>query len=230
MRPGSWPWWRAAFAASLLVAAGTAPWWGRAGLKRLGYFGVRRVEVHGARYFRPERVADALGLPAGATVWEDLDGLERRLEAVRGIDRAEIVRRLPGTIVVTVAETEPVVLAQGSAGLVPVAKDGRPLPFDPSDVPIDAPVVLRADSPLVSALAAIRLADVGLFAATSAARLTRGGGVTLEVNGGQVVLEVPVNPEAVIRVAAVRRELGSRGRAWRELDGRFGGWVVVRPS
>jgi cell division septal protein FtsQ len=198
-------------------------------LRSLTYFGVRRVEVHGARYFRPEEVVQRLGLSERAGVFEDLGELERRLGASRGVERARVSRRLPGTLVVRVTESEPVALARGADGLVPLGRDGGPLPFDPSVSPVDAPLVDAPGRELAAALEAVRLADRGLFLAVSAAAL-RPEGLVLEVNGGRVLLDVPVNPDSVIRVAATRRELAARGRPWRELDGRFGSWVVARPA
>ncbi len=50
----------------------------------------------------------------------------------------------------------------------------------------------------------------------------------LEVDDGRLVLGSPVEAAVVRAMAAVRRDLSSRGEPWRELDGRFRGWVVVR--
>jgi len=52
--------------------------------------------------------------------------------------------------------------------------------------------------------------------------------VALELDGGRLLLGTPVDAAVVRAMAAVRRDLGSRGRSWQELDGRFQGWVVVR--
>ena len=45
---------------------------------------------------------------------------------------------------------------------------------------------------------------------------------------GKIRIGLPVDPAVVRAVAAVERDLDSRSRPWRELDGRFAGWVVVR--
>ena len=45
---------------------------------------------------------------------------------------------------------------------------------------------------------------------------------------GRVRLGLPVDPEVVRSVSAVRRDLAASGRQWRELDGRYRGWIVVR--
>ncbi|MBI4541647.1 MAG: FtsQ-type POTRA domain-containing protein [Gemmatimonadetes bacterium] len=215
-------------AAALVLVATTAPWWGPAVLEPLSFFAVRRVEVVGARYLPAEAIVAALGLGDRASVWENPGRLERRLRALGGIDRARVVRRLPGTLRVTVREVEPVALAPGPDGLVAVAGDGRPLPYDPTTAPVDAPVLARAERPLLAVLATIQATDPGLFSEIAAARAAGGGEVVLELSDGRVRLGTTVDPEVVRSVSAARRDLVSRGRPWSELDARFRGWVIAR--
>jgi len=213
------------------VAAGvgllTSPMWGPPSLRPLRFFAVRRVEVSGARYLDPGVVVEGMGMRRDASVWDDLDEVEGRLVNVAGIREARISRRLPGTLRVAVVEREPVALADGPAGLVAVDEAGRPLPYDLSSAPVDAPVVPRSDTLLLAALATMRTTDLEFYAGVAAAT-ARGGDVVLEFDAGRVRLDLPVDPAAVRRVATVRRYLSSRGVDWRELDGRFGSWVVVR--
>lgn len=208
----------------------TAPWWGPLVLRRFRFFEVRRIEVVGARYLAPTTITAALGLTSGASVWEDKGGMERRVRTLGGIETVRVSRRLPSTLRVEVTEVEPVALAQGPTGLVPVARDGRPLPYDPALGPVDAPVVERAAAPLIAALATVQETDPGLYADVAAARTDggEGGEVVLELDNGRLRLATPVDPAVVHAVAAVRRDLRNHGQAWRELDGRFNGWVVAR--
>ncbi len=216
--------------AAAAVTAATSPWWGPAVLRPMRFFGVRRVEVVGARYLAPDAVVRALELPPDANVFDDLDVLAARVATASGVAEARVERRLPATLRVEIREVEPVALAEGPGGLVPVARDGRPLPFDATASPVDAPVVPSADRRLLEALATVQATDLTLYAAVAAAVLTRGGEVVLELNGGRVRLAVPVEPAVVRAVAAVRGDLAARGLRWRELDGRFTGWVVVRKA
>jgi cell division protein FtsQ len=220
---------RVAIAAGI-VLAGASPWWGPLVLRRFAFFEVRRIEVVGARYLPPAEIAGALGLRSRASVWSDLGGLERRVASLGGIASVRVSRRLPATLRVEVTEVEPVAMAAGPSGMVAVGADGRPLPYDPATAPVDAPVMERASAPLVAALAAVASADPALFADVAAARSVGGvgGGVVLELDNGRLLLGTPVDPAVVRAMAAVRRDLASRGRAWQELDGRFQGWVVVR--
>jgi POTRA domain, FtsQ-type len=214
-----------AVAAAALV---TAPWWGPRALRQFRFFAVQRVEVVGARYLAPASVVAALGLTADASVWADTRAMERRVAAMVGVRAADVSRRLPGTLVVTIAEVEPVALAEGPAGLVALDDSGRPLPYDPAAVTVDAPVVERADARLLSALATVRATDFGLFADIAAARAAAGGAVVLELEAGRLRIATPLDPAVVRAMSAVRRDLAARGQGWVELDGRFRGWVVVR--
>lgn len=223
---------RTAVLAAGVLVAGAAPWWGPPLLRRSSFFAVRRVEVVGVRYLAPTRVVAALGMGVHASVWSDLTMLERRLAAVPGVAAAQVSRRLPSTLRVEVTEVEPVALAAGPSGLVAVGRDGQPLPYDPATAPVDAPVVRRADARVLAALAVVRVSDPRLFAALTAAWAGDAGGgeVVLELERGRLRLGTPVDPAVVRALAAVVRDLEHDGRPWRELDGRFAGWVVVRPA
>ena len=221
---------RAGRIATLVAAAAvvTAPWWGPLALRRFRFFAVRRVEVNGARYHAPAAVVAALGLGPGANVWASTAALERRVASLAGVRSADVSRRLPGTLVVTIVEVEPVALAAGPAGLVPMDSEGRPLPYDPAAAPVDAPVVAGADPGVLEALATVRATDLGLFADIAAARTAAGGAVVLDLEEGRLRVGTPLDPAVVRNVAAVRRDLAARGQRWTELDGRYRGWVVVR--
>ena len=94
---------------------------------------------------------------------------------------------------------------------------------------MDAPVVPSAERVLVEALAAVRTADPQFFGEVAAARAGPAGSLELEVEGrGRVRLALPVDAAVVQAVAAVERTLAARAEGWRELDGRYAGWVVVR--
>lgn len=183
----------------------------------------------GVRFLAPEAVTGALGLRREASVWDRLGPLASRVRGLGGVAEVAVSRRLPGTLRVRVREVEPVALAAGDDGMIPVGVDGRPLPYDPARVAVDVPVIERPEAALVAALAAVRAADPTLFAAIAAARRERGGSVELDLEGrGRIRLGMPVDPAVVRAVAAVERDLVARSQPWRELDGRFAGWVVVR--
>jgi cell division septal protein FtsQ len=217
----------------VVLAAGvaglvTAPWWSPWALAHFRFFAVQRVEVQGARYLAPATVVAGLALKPGASVWSSTKAMEGRVGALAGVRSASVSRRLPATLVVSVTEVEPVALADGPSGLVAVDDSGRVLPYDPALVPVDAPVVERADSRLLAALAIVRATDLGLVADIAAARIAGGGAVVLELETGRLRIATPLDPAVVRAMSAVRRDLAARRQVWTELDGRFHGWVVVR--
>ncbi len=211
----------------VLVLIITSYWLLPLALRPLRFFAVRRVEVTGTRYLAVDDVVEGMGLGPKASVFDDLGSLERRLDAMSGVAHARVTRRLPGTIEVNVTEVEPVALAESPNGLVPLARDATPLPYDVVKAPVDAPIVHAAQRPLVTALATVQGTDLELFADIVSARIA-GNEVDLDVANGRVRLDLPVDPEVVRSVSSVRRDLSDRGTEWRELDGRFKGWVVVR--
>jgi cell division septal protein FtsQ len=221
--------WGRVAAVAGVAALVVAPVWGPPVLRPFGFFAVRRIELVGVRHLSPAAVTGALGLRRGASVWDPLGGLAARVRRLPGVAEAEVARRLPGTLRVTVTEVEPVALASGVGGLVPVGRDGRPLPYDPARAALDLPVVQRAEPSIVAALGAIQAADPTFFAEVASARGGPAGSLELDVEGlGRVRLALPIEAAVVQAVAAVERDLASRAQAWRELDGRYAGWVVVR--
>ncbi len=217
--------------AVVVVVVGSAAWWGPLALRPFSFFAVRKVELLGVRYLAPESVVAALGLRRDASVWDRLGVLSDRVRSLQGVVEVDVSRRLPGTLRVRIREEEPVALASGEAGLVPVGASGRPLPYDLVRRSVDVPVVERAGRALVGALEVVRTADPAFFGAVSAARNGPAGSVELELDGGGTVrLAMPVDPAVVMSVAAVQRDLAARSQPWRELDGRFAGWVVVRKA
>nr|MCU0626302.1 FtsQ-type POTRA domain-containing protein [Gemmatimonadaceae bacterium] len=87
------------------------------------------------------------------------------------VAEAEVDRRLPGTLVVRIAERTPVALVAGASGLRAVDTAGTILPIDPVVSTVDAPVVSRAraardvtgDKRLFAFLGALRAQNPELF-------------------------------------------------------------------
>ncbi len=220
-------WARRIVLGAFVLAAVLAYWWVPRALRPMAFFGVRRVDVMGAHYLTPDAVVQAMELRPGASVFDDLGVVEDRLMRTGSLLEARVRRRLPATLAVSIVEKEPVALAAGPLGLTPLSRDARALPYDVTRAGVDAPIVAEATAPLLEALGRIQVTDLGLFADVVSARV-HGGEVVLDLTQGRVRLELPVDPEVVRSVSAVRRDLAASGRAWRELDGRYRGWIVVR--
>src|SRR5690606_15562586 len=81
-------------------------------LRRLEYFAVDQVEVTGTRYLAPEAALSISGIAAPANVFDDPEPWRQALLAHPLVADARIERRLPGTIILRITETEPVALAR----------------------------------------------------------------------------------------------------------------------
>jgi cell division protein FtsQ len=221
-------WRRAAIAtcATVLIAG---LWYGApAVLNKMEFFRIRRIEVSGATHHTPRAIVDALLLGRRSSVFDDLEAMERRIARLPAVETAEVGRRLPGTLVVSVLEREPVALAPERNGtLVPIDLAGRPLPYDPAQAAPDLPIVAAADSLVARVLNLVREVDPSLFA-----RLTTGvrvrDDVVLETDDRRLWLTAGATAEDVRALVAVADDLTRRGRGWRELDARFAGQIVVR--
>lgn len=147
----------------------SAPLWGPRVLERTPWFRVRRVEVAGARMVAPHDVLAASEIRLGESVWREPGPWTAALRRHPGIEDARVVRRLPGTLRIEVAEKRPVGLVEAGA-LRPVTSRGEVLPVDPARVPLDLPLI-RAEGARVRSLAAevgrLGQLDPGLFARVS---------------------------------------------------------------
>jgi len=155
--------WR--FLILLLLAAVLAPasWLARRSASRMDYFHVRAVHVRGARYLDQKKIVELLALDTTRSVWDDMTPLVRRLDTLPQIAAVAVERRLPGTIVVTIREKQPVALVQGSRGLEPVDNAGVVLPIDLSIHDLDLPIALQRDVPMLALIGAIRAGTPALY-------------------------------------------------------------------
>lgn len=198
-------------------------------LRGLSFFKVSKVEVRGLRNLRPEEIVKALPVPAGTSIFDDLGRVQQAADSFKGLERVRVGRRLPGTIVVTVDEAEPVALVMRRGRLALVSQAGLVLPFDPTVGAPDLPVIREADSLVAGLLARVRDADATFFASVTEGWRS-GDDVVLEVDGQRYLFRPDAPAEVIRAVMAVAQDLARtrKGRRWAELDGRFAGQVVVR--
>ncbi len=124
-----------------------APRWGRANLRKLAFFRVRRLEIRGARYLAPDDVVARLRVDTLRSIIDDVTPLEARLRALPQVAGVEITRKLSGTLVVKVQENLPVALVPRGDGLAAVRfARGRALPIDPSRAALDPPMLTQRRS------------------------------------------------------------------------------------
>jgi cell division protein FtsQ len=197
-------------------------------LNRMEFFRIRRIEVSGARNHSPDAVVDALMLGRRSSVFDDLDGMRRRVARLPAVEQVEVGRRLPGTLLVSVVEREPIALARQRNGrLVPIDLKGRALPYDPAEAAPDLPIADGADSLLARVLGVVRDTDPAFYARLVTGTRVRDD-ILLEADGRRLWLNGTATTEDVRAVTAVAADLARKQRDWDELDGRFAGQVVVR--
>jgi len=196
------------------------------GLRRMEFFQVRRVEVFGVTYLEPRQVAAAMDLPKGASLFDNPAPLSRRVTAMAGVQKAEVTRRWPATLVVRVTEWTPVALSPGEGRLVMLDRLGRRLPFDPTRAPADLPVA-PADPVVARALHRIMEESPSLFGRITEARRL-GDDVLLEADGRRLVVGSEVGTADLLNLRVAMADLAQKGIDYQELDARYANRVFVR--
>lgn len=233
---------RLALGALTCLALGS-PWWGPRVLRELPAFGVRRVEVSGARLLAPHQVLAASGIRAGESLWGDAEAWEAALKRHPAVADAHVSRVLPGTLRIRVEEKQPVALVELGT-LRPATAEGEVLPVDPARARVDLPLVRGAgkgaalDSTTLALLAEagrLRQMDPELMARVSEVRAGAGGGILLVLSRPYAVVALPRSAEEarLLELRAVLADLERRAASARpgvpvQVDVRFEAQVVVR--
>lgn len=213
---------------TILLAVVSSPFWGRALLRSMDFFRVRRVEIEGLRYATPDEIVSRLRVDTLASVWDNVAPLEARVAEHAQVRAVRIKRKLPGTLVVVVTENPPVALVNTPRGLIVTDADGDSLPVDPTRIDVDLPILARKDSLLLRLLAETQAEEPALFARVSEVRRVGRGEVVFELPEFRILADSAVNAARLAEVLPV--ELDATRRSWRprELDLRFRDQVIVR--
>lgn len=122
-----------------------------AALSQMETFRVSEVEVRGVRVLTEDSVVARMQLGSFASVWGDRDVWTERLMAHPMVRTAEVRRRLPNGLRVTIEEREPVALA-ATPTLEAVDAEGHRLPIDPTRYRLDLPVIAASRVPPAGSL------------------------------------------------------------------------------
>lgn len=224
-------------AGGAVLALVAAPWWGRALLRQLEFFRVRRVEIDGARYVSPDEIVSRLRMDTTASLFDDVGPLEQRVRQHPSVRDVRIERRLPGTLVVRITENPPVAFVQAASGLVPVDAAGRSLPVDPSRADVDLPVLATRDTLVLRVLGEVREQAPALFARVGEVRrIPRDGSYYLLFRltdspttiAHDVLAPGDVTADRLSDIVPVEQDLARRDRRATELDLRFRDQVIAR--
>ena len=219
---------RIVLAVALGLVLVASPWWGRRALRALAYFHVRSVQVIGAHYLSPHDVVAAMRVDTMASTWDDLKSYAARVQARTLVQRADVDRELPGTLVVHVTETVPVALAPASGGLRVYDARARVLPIDPTRADVDLPVIDRPDAVVTRLLGGVEAVSPRFFSRISAVARQGNGDLMVRLDRGLVRAGVDVTPERLARAGLVAADLERRGQRYTELDLRYRDQVVAR--
>ncbi|MDH3271812.1 MAG: FtsQ-type POTRA domain-containing protein [Gemmatimonadota bacterium] len=207
-------------------------------------FRVSEVDVRGIRFLAEDTVIARLELGGFASVWGDRDEWIERVEAHPLVRRAEVRRRLPGGLVVTVEERQPVALA-ATPILEPVDAEGHRLPIDPTLYGLDLPVIAASRMPppeasmfpeevrdLAEQLERLRRFDEEFVRRISTLRLRDDGAMSLRLVSPDV--DILLRPGATVaRLREAETALTDAisrtpGQIPKVVDLRFADQVVVR--
>jgi cell division protein FtsQ len=223
--------------AIVAVALLASPWWGRALLRHLDFFRVRRVEIDGTRYVSPDEIVSRLRMDTTASLFDDVGPLEKRVRQHPSVRDVHIERKLPGTLLVRITENPPVAFVQAAAGLVAVDAAGRSLPIDPATTDVDLPVVATRDTLTLRVLGDVREQTPAIFARIGEVRrYPRGSSFYLLFKltetpsnfAHDVLAGGDISAERLSDIVPVEQDLSRRKLRATELDLRFRDQVIAR--
>lgn len=218
---------------SALLAIGlllvvVSPLWAPLLLRRMAFFRVRRIEIVGARYVAPGDILARLHVDTLASVWDPTAPLANRVAAQTGILRADVQRKLPGTLVIEIIERTPVALVPASTGFRVYDERGVVLPIDPTRVPVDAPVLMERDTALLRLLGAMRSGRPSLYGRVSAVQRVGKNELILRLKTLPVRAMMNVTLDRLSDIDPVEADLGRKQLRVAELDLRFRDQVIAR--
>jgi len=212
----------------LAILVVTAPRWGRANLRKLAYFHVRKLEIRGVRYLQPDDVVARLRVDTLRSIIDDVTPLEARLRTLPQVASVDISRRYPGTLIVTIQENLPVALVPRGDGLQPYDSTGRALPFDPSRATLDLPILTAPDRGALRLIGELRAIDPAMFNRISEVAV-QGADLVFTLNSSlRVRASAGVAPQRFRDIFPVESDLASRNERAAELDIRYRDQVVAR--
>ncbi|HSG50176.1 MAG TPA: FtsQ-type POTRA domain-containing protein [Longimicrobiales bacterium] len=238
---------RIAFRVALLLALGwtlslageRAP----EALAKVPVFRARKHEFHGLRFLTSQTVLRTAGIGPDASLWDDPHAWEERLERHPLVQDAQVRRRFPSTLVVTVEERSPVGLVP-TPTLEPVDAEGRFLPLDPSRFPLDYPILRPGhiqgggDAEMsqlkireLAAAAALMRTEAEFWSQVSEVEAGDNGGLVVHRGQPEVIFRLPpkVEPHRLREAMAVLDDAMSRGggRTPESVDLRFADYVFL---
>jgi cell division protein FtsQ len=217
----------ALFGIIALLALGS-PFWGTLVMRRMAFFHVKRIEIIGAHYVAPSDILARLHVDTMASIWDATSPLESRVAAHPEIERVDVSRRMPGTLVITVTERVPVALVPAASGMRVYDERGVVLPIDPARVAVDLPVLAQRDTTVLRLLGRMRSVMPVLYARLSAVSPVGRDELLFELRSQPVRTMKDVTLERLAELEPVEADLDRRQLRAAEIDLRYRDQVIAR--
>ena len=212
--------------AALLVVS--VPLWAPLLMRRMDFFRARRLEIVGTHYIATSDIVARANVDTMRSVWDPTGPIADRVRGHPGVETVAVTRKLPGTLVITVTEHQPVALVPGPQGFRVYDRRGVALPVDPTRVLVDAPVIARADTALLRLLAGLRDSLPAVYRRVSELKRVGANELLLYLDDAPVRAMATVTVDDLNQIAPVEEDLRRRAARLAELDLRYSGQIIAR--
>jgi cell division septal protein FtsQ len=227
-RPSRVPRLKLAFLGVIGLLVLGSPLWAPLFLRRLDFFRVRNLEIVGTHYIATSDIVARANVDTMRSVWDPTRLVADRVRSHAGIETAQVTRRLPGTLVITVTEHQPVALVPGPQGFRAYDARAVVLPYDLTRVVVDAPVMARADTALLRLLAAMKDTLPDLYGRVSEIKRVGVNELILQLDEAPVRALGSVTLDELNQLRSVEDDLRRRVARVSELDLRYSGQIIAR--
>ena len=204
------------------------PFWAPLLLRRMDFFRVRRLEIVGTRYIGSNDIVARANVDTTRSVWDPTGPIADRVRGHSGVATVQVTRRLPGTLVITIAERQPVALVPSPQGFRVYDARGIALPVDLTRGMVDAPVIARADTALLRLLGEMRDALPALYRRVSEVKRVGANELLLQLDPVPVRTLGTVTVDDLNQIQSVEEDLRRRAARAAELDLRYSGQIIAR--
>jgi cell division septal protein FtsQ len=211
---------------ALLVV--TVPLWAPLFMRRMDFFRVRRLEVVGTRYIAASDIVARANVDTTRSVWDPMGPIAGRVKTHPGVQSVEVSHKLPGTLVITVTEYQPIALVPGPQGFRVFDERGVALPIDPSRIDVDAPVLAAPDPALLHLLAGMKRSLAPLYSRVSELKRIGTHELLFQLDSAPVRTMSTVTLEDLHQIEAVEDDLRKRAAHVVELDLRYKDQIIAR--
>jgi cell division protein FtsQ len=205
-----------------------SPFWGPMLLRRMDFFRVRRLEIVGTHYIATSDIVGRANVDTMRSVWDPTGPVAGRVRAHPGVATVSVARKLPGTLVITITERQPVALVSGPQGFRAYDARGVALPVDLTRGLVDAPVIERADTSLLRLLGAMRERLPALYQRVSEVRRVGSHELFFQLPESPIRTLTTVTLDDLNQLQSVEDDLRRRAARVMELDLRYSGQIIAR--